>query len=647
MKHIVTVALIFISATLLSQSKVGHIDTLKTVTITANKPSENKEAAIDLTLEKCVDRDPSLSLICRGGYADEIVFRGLSGFQTNTLIDGMRMYGACTDKMDPVSSYVDKSNLSELTTEGTLENGVHGLDLRLNKGQFVDTNTFTGETSLSYSTNGQGKKALLTLSWNRVNSWLRVNGSYTASDDYFDGSGKRVEFTQFEKYNMYVASGFRRGSHRFEALVLADLAYDIGYAALPMDVSSAESVIAKVQHDWQKNTWRVSHRLYANSVTHVMDDTKRPEVVVHMDMPGWSKTLGLSGEVVKTFQSSSNTLSYELFQNYRKAEMTMYFPGEIPMYMETWPAISRQMASVSSAYKHYLGNWTVGVKPSVSMFRDILENEVGIDQFEVFGYDLSEPKNGLAGNLSVDLSWRNGGWKNLVTAKGGTRGPELSERFGFYLFNAQDGFDYIGNPDLKNEAFVSISNTLSRDHRWFELDWSAYAFGFDQYMFALADTTLSTMTIGANGVKVYQNTGKTFIVGSEIMITMLPRTSFPFTVSMNYRYGENEDFGYLPQMSPFEIRTLNQFNWDKMSFGVESKYASRYTRASTAFGELQSNEYWLLNMHYNYRMALRQTELDFQIAATNVLNETYTSHLNWGGIKQRGRNIEFRITYRF
>ncbi|MFC5048888.1 TonB-dependent receptor plug domain-containing protein [Aquimarina hainanensis] len=30
-------------------------------------------------------------------------------------IDGMQIYGACTDKMDPVTSYVDVSNLEKVT----------------------------------------------------------------------------------------------------------------------------------------------------------------------------------------------------------------------------------------------------------------------------------------------------------------------------------------------------------------------------------------------------------------------------------------------------------------------------------------------------------------------------------------------------
>ena len=52
--------------------------------------------------------------IKRGNYALEPVMRGLSAGQINVTIDGMRMLGACTDKMDPITSYIEPNNLKEL-----------------------------------------------------------------------------------------------------------------------------------------------------------------------------------------------------------------------------------------------------------------------------------------------------------------------------------------------------------------------------------------------------------------------------------------------------------------------------------------------------------------------------------------------------
>ena len=62
-----------------------------------------------------------------------------------------------------------------------------------------------------------------------------------------------------------------------------------------MDVSLAKAVIASVSYEYSNKERFIKSletKIYANSITHVMDDTKRPNVPIHMDMPGWSDTYG-------------------------------------------------------------------------------------------------------------------------------------------------------------------------------------------------------------------------------------------------------------------------------------------------------------------------------------------------------------------
>ena len=79
------------------------------------------------------------------------------------------------------------------------------------------------------------------------------------------------------------------------ASVIYDRANDVGYPALPMDVSLARAVIGSLSYEHKELSddialWET--KLYANSIKHVMDDTNRPDVIIHMDMPGWSDTYG-------------------------------------------------------------------------------------------------------------------------------------------------------------------------------------------------------------------------------------------------------------------------------------------------------------------------------------------------------------------
>ena len=79
--------------------------------------------------ENIMERLPSVSLIKRGNFAPEPVFRGFSSGQINLTIDGMHIFGACTDKMDPVSSYVESNNLKEIEAGCDVNSSSNGAGL--------------------------------------------------------------------------------------------------------------------------------------------------------------------------------------------------------------------------------------------------------------------------------------------------------------------------------------------------------------------------------------------------------------------------------------------------------------------------------------------------------------------------------------
>lgn len=127
----------------------------------------------------------------------------------------------------------------------------------------------------------------------------------------------------------------------FKADILADDGWNIGYAALPIDVGYAAAKIGSLSVHWENSTKRFykwQTKIYANSIRHFMDDTKRPNVPMHMDMPGKSKTIGIysEGELLLKHQQKL-LLRADGSSAFLKASMTMYQAGQSPMYMLTWP----------------------------------------------------------------------------------------------------------------------------------------------------------------------------------------------------------------------------------------------------------------------------------------------------------------------
>ena len=628
-----------------------QIDTLEEVVVInhyATKSGGPNAVQMSASLEETLDRDADLDLIRRGGYAAEVVYHGLSGTQTNTMIDGMRIYGACTDKMDPVTAYVDEQNLHSLEKKGSNDVTIHSLNLKLKRGEFVLTSKHYGSFYSSVNSNNLGTRYGGQYGFNSMRLWLLVNANGSRASNYSDGSNREVRFTQYEKFNAMASVGLKLGRNEFSATLVKDKAVDVGYAGLPMDVSSADALIARFEHQTMLGNTNINHQVYYNSIVHVMDDTKRDSVAMHMDMPGWSETKGISGRLNQTRGNWLLRAQYELVQNSRRAEMTMYPENEAEMYMETWPEVVRSFASVNPSATYYFNeNYDILVSASLSTGVDKMQSPTGIKQLEVFGYTMPDGIQTNAGAGSARIRFRKSSFEHQLTLKAGNRAPELSERFGFYLYNSQDGFNYIGNPDLKNEQFLHVSDDVKFDQLGQQFYAKAYAYLFDQYIFGVQEPAYFAMTPGGGGVKIYENIGKAFILGGELGSSLFQSGKIPTTAVISYRYGRSERFGYLPQMSPLAFTLNHTYTWKKLQFGLSNKWVNRYNRASLSFGERNAKNYWLMDATISTNLPLKSTNILVELAGNNLLNQYYTTHLSWNGIPLMGRNISLMAKWSF
>ena len=101
----------------------------------------------------------------------------------------------------------------------------------------------------------------------------------------------------------------------------------------------------------------------------------------------------------------------------------------------------------------------------------------------------------------------------------GERAPSVSEGYGFYLFNSYDGFDYVGDPDLKTEASVEANTAVSFKKKNIELKLEANYFYLPNYIIGVVDSEFAPMTIGAQGVKIYTNLDHAQLFNSNRMAT--------------------------------------------------------------------------------------------------------------------------------
>lgn len=613
--------------------------------------SANKAA----TTEDILARLPELSMVRRGSYGMEPVIRAFNSGQVNLLLDGMRIHGACTDKMDPASIYVEPSNLKSIevrTNGGSFLNGssVGGsINMKLAEATCHDERVFSGTASSGYHSSANAFYQSVNLNYATYKWGLTATGTYRKSNDYRDGSGKRVNFSQYEKVNYSLHGKYMLNENTYLKLdLLADDGWNIGYAALPMDVGYANARIGAVSFvkenmgaGWQK----LEAKLYANQVKHYMDDTRRPKVPIHMDMPGRSVTSGMYAEATKNMgRNQQLTLRADASMTALKASMTMYQEGQTPMYMLTWPDNRQVQSGIAAQYLLQLDSITQLQVSARADYADFsLTTQEGKDHLAVFGYT-GKATSFFIPSVSVQLS-RNLHRNLKVSLSLGMNGrtPTASELFGFYLFNQFDGFDYIGNTNLKAETGQQAELTLT----WRKSKWRVQATGYvsriSNYIIGTYDPKYSVMTAGARGVKIYENLDHALLTGGEGSVLYNPFPQTQIVSTLKYAYARDAEGNPLPLIAPLRNISSVKQHFNKLWIQGELEMAAAQNRVNTAANERRTGDFYLCHYRMGYSGKAKGFGWQVNGGVENILNAFYREHLDWGNIARPGRNFYIQL----
>lgn len=605
--------------------------------------------------EQQLDQISGLSMIRRGNYAFEPAFRGLNSNQLTVTIDGMKIFGACTDKMDPVTSYVAPDNLAKACMDQTgdcnASCNMASLDLRTKKLSLAKTKP-SGFVNSGFNSNGFGRVLNGEVKFSNGKSALSGQAFFTKSDNYIAGGGEEILFTQYTKLNASLHYKRKFGDNaNLSFKYIADRAYDIGYAALPMDVSFAGGDILALdfkQHIGKEILQGYHVKLYGNRIEHIMDDTKRPDVAMHMDMPGLSQTLGAFGVATLQFGEHSLRIKPEVFRHRAYAEMTMYPTGEAAMFMLTWPDVVRFSKLLSFVHKHKVNhrisseNFLVFEQQS-----NEVKSELGLKQLQAVGHNIDAPINRLAYQLKTEWSYRINRANQFKLKLAQTqRAPSTSEAFGYYLFNNQDGYDYLGNPMLENEQSTQMEFTYSTGYKSLSVHLNAYQYWINNYIIG-QNSELDAMTIGATGVREYVNLPQAVLQGIELNGQYAIHKNLKWLFQASYSLGKDNNNNWLPLISPF--RSTNQWSWLVKGYDINLtwNYAADQNRIADYFGETRTAEYHLIDANISHQFKLGKNSLTANAGVVNLFDVSYVDHLDWNKIQRPGRSVNLSLRYSF
>ncbi len=611
------------------------------------------------TLEDILSRLPELSLTRRGAYGMDPAIRSFNGGQINVLVDGMRIHGACTDKMDPVTIYIEPINLETLELQ-TASNGFSSgssiggtINMKIAEPDYLNNKKVTGIISSGYQTAAKSFYESIRLNYATGKWAMRASATYRHNSNYRSGGGEKINFSQYEKINYSLSVKYLQGAYNFiRADVLMDDGWNIGYPALPMDVGYAGARIGSlsfVHENRQKHLAKFQLKGYANQVHHYMDDTHRPDVPMHMDMPGESKTIGLYSEAeIIINKKQSMMLRADASSTFLKASMTMYQPGQLPMYMLTWPDNKKNQFGLSSSWvlqKDSTTKWQLNAR--IDFIRATLTTEEAKSQVGIFGFQHAS-KNNVLKNGSVQFTKKiSSTIKANASIAYTERVPTASERYGFYLFNSNDGYDYIGNPQLQPEESLQAEISASYNPARNKVQLSLFYSRISHFISSITNNNVSTMTIGAHGVKTYNNIPHAFVSGLEASCFLKPFQKFDFVSTLRYTYAQDYKDEPLPGIAPLKNVSSIRYQPNKIFYQVETEMAAAQNRIRISSGEDETKPYTLWHVRLGLNSTLFQKNIEIQTGIENIFDKNYHEHLDWGNIARPGRNAYLQIKMMF
>ena len=614
--------------------------------------SKGRVASIDEHLSQLL----KVEMVRRGSYAWEPVVNNMGTERVSTTIDGMKIFYACTDKMDPVTSYVESSNLQRISLNSGLDGNPQAtgniggsIDLKLRRVGF-DARSSEYNASTGFESNGNVQVYGADAAFSSHRFYTNFGVFYRHADNYKAGGGETVGFSQFQKTNAFANIGWQPvDNHIVEATTIYDIATNIGYPALAMDVKKAEGIIASLSYrreHIQGLFYRWETKAYYNHITHNMDDTQRPDVMIHMDMPGRSSTTGLYSLLQGTKGNHYFQLNLDGYYNTLFADMTMYPDKGKPMYMLTWPDVGTFNTGLAFTDDMTVANhhhFRLSAKGAWQ--HQQINSDEGYQALSIYFPGMDKGNSRFIGRLAVSYAYEHSGWAIAIGTGYGTRAPTVTESYGYFLNNTFDQYDYIGNPYLKNEKAVEANASIGYEKGLVRVKAEANAFFFQDYIIGRPDSRLSPMTIGAAGVKVYQNLKHAQIVNASFLADFRLTPWLLFENRVAYSYGQESTGARLPLIAPLSYLGSLRFSWKYLEAEGGVKMASRNSHCGTEYGETPTAGYavWHLNIGGHFQWGKVGTDLHFGIE--NLFDRYYSTYSDWNHIPQKGRNIYVNASF--
>ena len=554
-----------------------------------------------------------------GAYGFDPVLRGFKYDQINLVLDGAQTAtAACPNRMDPASSQIPINMITQAEVLKGPYNLRYGnafggtINFKSSSPEFRSKTTPVGRLGTSYESNGNIFRTEGVGGISGQKFELNLFGAYSTGKDYTDGDGMDVA-ARFNRLNWGGKIAFKPGkSQTLGILVSNNIAKDVDFPALPMDLREDNTWLINARHSVQfydkiLTSWNTN--VYGTFVDHLMDNYDKMLVPRTVDAETKAETTNYGGRSELFLRIKNNNLytgidyRFESADGYRTREMLMGPMAGKKFMDNVWQdaqlkkigifgefqLISSDLHLVLSGRLDYNRSKINDPDPRFSEIYDDLES------------DHLNPSLSIGGTKMLNQKTSLGLWMGRAR-----RSPGIAERYINQFPIGLDPYEMLGNPQLNPEINNQVDLVFQYRTNKTNLNVNLFTSFLRDYISSEIREDLKPAMPTSPGVRQFVNIEKSLMAGFEFTWKQMLLKNIEQDLRMAYTYGQDRVMNEpLPEIPPFEFRyqLTASFLQDKLQPEIMFRRAFKQDRIATSYGETETPGFnvvnaritWLLN----------------------------------------------------
>ena len=609
--------------------------------------------------------------IKNGGTNSDVTFRGMFGSRIKILTDGSESLGACPARMDSPTSYISPESYDRIsvikgpqTVQYANTGSAATVIFEREKPELTAEKPYQGQASVLIGSFGRldhNVEAVL----GDAQKYVRLNANRSESNSYQDGDGHSVP-SSWERWNTDLAFGWTPNENTWLELTAGKSDGEALYAGRDMDGSqfARESLGLRFE---KKNITEVIQKVegqvnYSYN-DHIMDNfSLRTPPLAEMEHHGMKMLMPNP----MSMQVTRRTLNSRLAVTSEWDQLSLVTGVDSQMNKHGGAMTSPTMPSMNKPFQSDMKFQSYGAFAELTYPLNE-DNKVvtgaRVDQIKIDALKLNDERKETLPSAFIRLERQHPEHevKSYIGVGYVERVPDYWE-----LFSTAHGNSGMSKPafnDLATEKTLQLDLGYQQQRGAFSSWVSAYAGLVNDFILMSYHNhpTSGGHGHGSSFSASAKNVDAT-IAGAEAGIGYQFTDAIQADVSAMYAWGKNStDHRALPQIAPLEGRVNLRYVQDKYTLGALWRVVAAQDRISLNEGNIvgydinESKAFNTLALNATYNL---MKDVDVAIGVDNLLNQTYTEHLNKAGssgfgfasneqFNNTGRNYWARVSMKF